>query len=91
MNSVPDCSSLDIPLDADLQREPLFQLLESSALEDKRSCDGKDVHFLVVCNCNPVLMCDVLLDLLMYRFRVKNISDAVIYTHDFISENRSKC
>ncbi|KAK3571589.1 hypothetical protein QTP86_015328 [Hemibagrus guttatus] len=37
----------DIPPDADLQGEPLFQLLQASALKDKRSCDGNDAHFLV--------------------------------------------
>ncbi|KAG7336326.1 hypothetical protein KOW79_001019 [Hemibagrus wyckioides] len=37
----------DLPPDADLQGEPLFQLLQSSALKDKRSCDGNDAHFLV--------------------------------------------
>ncbi|MCI4374139.1 hypothetical protein PGIGA_G00002830 [Pangasianodon gigas] len=37
----------DIPPDADLKGEPLFQLLQSAVLEDERSCDGKDAHFLV--------------------------------------------
>ncbi|XP_017316733.1 mediator of RNA polymerase II transcription subunit 1 isoform X2 [Ictalurus punctatus] len=37
----------DLPPDADLQGEPLFQLLQLTALEDKRSCDGKDALFLV--------------------------------------------
>ncbi|XP_060776837.1 mediator of RNA polymerase II transcription subunit 1-like [Neoarius graeffei] len=46
-NSDREQSSLDIPPDADLQGEPLFQLLQSIALEDKRPSDGKDVHFLV--------------------------------------------
>ncbi|XP_047666673.1 mediator of RNA polymerase II transcription subunit 1 isoform X8 [Tachysurus fulvidraco] len=33
--------------DVDLQGEPLFQLLHSNALKDKRSCGGNDAHFLV--------------------------------------------
>ncbi|XP_047666667.1 mediator of RNA polymerase II transcription subunit 1 isoform X3 [Tachysurus fulvidraco] len=37
----------DIPPDVDLQGEPLFQLLHSNALKDKRSCGGNDAHFLV--------------------------------------------
>lgn len=48
-NGVTDEFSVDLPPDADLQGEPLFQLLQLTALEDKRSSDGKDALFLVVC------------------------------------------
>ncbi|KAF4087827.1 hypothetical protein AMELA_G00075730 [Ameiurus melas] len=37
----------DLPPVTDLQGEPLFQLLQLTPLEDKRSCDGKDALFLV--------------------------------------------
>ncbi|TSK16054.1 Mediator of RNA polymerase II transcription subunit 1 [Bagarius yarrelli] len=37
----------DIPPDADLQGEPLFQLLEFSALKDKKTNHGKDTHCIV--------------------------------------------
>ncbi|XP_053485887.1 mediator of RNA polymerase II transcription subunit 1 [Ictalurus furcatus] len=46
-NGVTDEFSVDLPPDADLQGEPLFQLLQLTALEDKRSSDGKDALFLV--------------------------------------------